>query len=223
VTLTEPSRAQQQIARRVAESRATVPTLALRASIDMLAAAQLLAGLAGEDAAPTYADLTIKACALALADHPLANGGYRDGHYERYGRVNVGLVVDLRGGMLAPTIFDADRKSLAQIAREADELIRRARSGEITSPELAGGTFTISDAGALGLRSADAVIVPPQAAALSIGAVESRPVVRGAEVVIGEQMDVELACDHRILFGAQAADLLARIRALLEEPQQLVD
>ena len=159
---------------------------------------------------------------LALAGHPLANGAYRDGHYERYGAStsrssSTCAAACSRRRSSTPT---ANRSS--QIAQEADELIRRARSGEITSPELAGGTFTLSDAGALGLRSADAVIVPPQAAALSIGAVEPRPVARGGELVVREQMDVELACDHRILFGSQAADFLARIRALLEDPQQLV-
>ena len=221
VTVSEPTRAQQQIARRVAESRATVPTVALRATIDMAAAAELLASLSAADPAPTHADLVVEACGRALAERPIANGAYRDGHYERYGRVNVGLVVDVPGGLLTPTIFDADRKALEQIAREARDLARRARSGEITSPELAGGTFTLSDAGALGVRSADALIVPPQAAALSIGAVEARPVARDGEVVVREQMDVELACDHRVLFGAQAAELLARIRALLEDPAQL--
>jgi pyruvate dehydrogenase E2 component (dihydrolipoamide acetyltransferase) len=221
VTVTEPTRAQQQIARRVAESRATVPVLALRTTVDMEAAAELLAALAGSGEAPTYTDLVIAACGRALAGHPLANGAYRDGHYERYARVNVGLVIDTPGALITPTVFDADRKPLEQIARETRELARRARSGEITPPELAGGTFTVSDAASVGVRSADAVITPPQAAALSMGAVEARPAALGGELVIREQMDVELACDHRILFGSHAAALLTRIRTLLEHPAQL--
>ena len=221
VTVTEPGRAQQQIARRVAESRATIPALTLRATIDMGASAELLAGLAGSPAPPGYTDLVVRACGLALAEHPIANGAYRDGHFERYARVNIGLVVDVPGGLLTPTIFDANTKTIEQIAAESRSLTGRARDGTITSPELAGGTFTVSDFGAFGARSADAVIVPPHAAALAIGAVERRPLADGDAVVVREQMDVELACDHRILYGSQAADLLRLIRELLEDPRRL--
>ena len=124
VTVTEPGRAQQQIARRVAESRATIPALTLRATIDMGASAELLAGLAGSPAPPGYTDLVVRACGLALAEHPIANGAYRDGHFERYARVNVGLVVDVPGGLLTPTIFDANDKTIEQIAAESRSLTR---------------------------------------------------------------------------------------------------
>ncbi len=149
----------------------------------------------------------MKACASALAEHPSANGAYRDGRFERYSRVNVGIAVAASDTLVVPTIFDADGKGLEQIARESIALTGRVRSGEITPPELAGGTFTVSNLGMFGVRSFEAVINPPQAAVLAVGAIEPRPVARDGGVVTREQMDVELACDHRILYGAQAAEL----------------
>jgi pyruvate dehydrogenase E2 component (dihydrolipoamide acetyltransferase) len=170
---------------------------------------------------PSYNDLIVKACAIALAEHPKANGAYRDARFERYERVNVGIAVAAEGALVVPTIFDADRKGLAQIATESRALAERVRAGVITPPELSGGTFTVSNLGMYGVRSFEAVINPPQAAILSVGALEQRPVVRDGEVVVRHVLDVELACDHRILYGAEAAEFLARIRGILEAPLSL--
>ena len=170
---------------------------------------------------PSFNDLVVKACAIALAEHPSANGAYRDGKFERYARVNIGVAVAADGSLVVPTIFDADRKGLAQIASEARALAERVRASAITPPELSGGTFTVSNLGMYGVRSFEAVINPPQAAILSVGALEPRPVVRDGEVVVRQQMDIELACDHRILYGAQAAEFLARVRGILEAPLSL--
>ncbi len=223
VTITELTRAQQLIARRMAESRATVPTYTLRVSIDMRACVELRAGLnaSGAEIVPTYNDLVVKACASALAEHPRANGAYRDGHFERYSRVNVGIAVATQDTLVVPTVFDADRKRLGQIAQETRTLADRVRAGTITPPELAGGTFTVSNLGMFGVRSFEAVVNPPQAAILSVGALAPRAVARGDAVVVREQMDVELSCDHRILYGAQAAEFLGHVRALLEEPLRM--
>ena len=223
VTVTEPTRAQQQTARRVAESRAIVPAVTLRATIDMQACAELRAGLAASasEVVPSYDDLVIKACATALAAHTSVNGGYRDGKFESHSRINVGFVVADAKSLITPTIFDADRKRLGQIADETRTLTERSRSGEITPPELAGGTFTVSSLGDFGVRSFEAIISPSQAAILAVGAVEQRPAARDGAVVLREQMDVELSCDHRILHGAQAAAFLALVRELLEEPLRM--
>ena len=223
VALTELSRTQALIARRMAESRATVPSFTLRATIDMDACVALRTALkdSGAPVVPSYNDLIVKACAIALAEHPTANGAYRDGHFERYSRVNIGIAVAAQDSLIVPTIFDADHKGLAQIASEARTLAERVRTGEITPPELSGGTFTVSNLGMYGVRSFEAVINPPQAAILSIGALEPRPAVRDGQITIVSQMDVELACDHRILYGAHAAELLARIRQILETPLTL--
>jgi pyruvate dehydrogenase E2 component (dihydrolipoamide acetyltransferase) len=165
--------------------------------------------------------MVIKACALALREFPRANGAYRDGRFELYSRVNVGVAVAGQDALVVPTVFDADRKGLRQIASEARALAARVREGEITPPELSGGTFTVSNLGMFGIDSFSAVINSPQAGILAVGAIKERPVVRDGEIGTAHLMSVTLACDHRILYGADGAEFLARIRALLEEPVSL--
>ena len=132
--------------------------------------------------------------------------------------INVGVAVAARDALVVPTIFDADRKGLRQIATEARALAGRVREGTITPPELSGGTFTVSNLGMYGITNFSAVINPPQAAILAVGAIEERPVVRDGEITTAHLMGVTLACDHRILYGADGAEFLGRVRALLEEP-----
>jgi len=163
----------------------------------------------------------VKACALALREHPRANGSYRDGRVQLHSRVNVGVAVAAQDALVVPTLFDADEKSLGEIARETRALAERVRSGSITPPELGGGTFTVSNLGMYGVRSFTAIINPPQATILSVGSLEPRAVVRGDDVVARQTMLITLGCDHRILYGADAARFLARIRELLEAPAAL--
>jgi pyruvate dehydrogenase E2 component (dihydrolipoamide acetyltransferase) len=229
VTIQEPTRVQQVIARRMAESKATVPEFTLRMEIDMEACVDLrtqLKGLGGD--VPSYNDMVVRACALALREFPRANGSYRDGRFELHSRVNVGIAVAATDALVVPTIFDADRKSLREIARESRALAERVRAGTVTPPELSGGTFTVSNLGMYGVTDFTAVINPPQAAILAVGALAPRAVVRdtpsgaqAAELVARNTMAVTLACDHRILYGADAAQFLARIRVLLEQPLAL--
>ena len=221
--VTELTRTQSLIARRMAESRATVPAFTLRATVDMTACVEMRTQLkaSGSQVVPSFNDLVVKAAAIALAEHPKANGAYRDGNFEHYSRVNVGVAVAAEGSLVVPTVFDADKKGLAQIAAETRALAERVRTGQITPPELSGGTFTVSNLGMFGVRSFEAVINPPQAAILSVGALEPRPVVRDGDITVRQQMDVELSCDHRILYGADAAQFLARIRQILEAPLAL--
>jgi len=225
VSYEELSKTQQVIARRMAESKATAPHFYLRASVDMGQAVEgrrKLKALAAEDSVvPSFNDMVVKACALALREHPRANGAYRDGRFELYSRVNVGVAVAAKDALVVPTVFDADRKGLRQIASESRGLAQRVRGGQITPPELSGATFTVSNLGMYGIDGFSAVINPPQAAILAVGAIEERPVVRDGEVTTAHLMQLDLACDHRILYGAPAAEFLARIRALLEEPLSL--
>ena len=171
--------------------------------------------------------MVVKACALALRESPRANGGYRDGRLQLHSRVNVGVAVageaDGPAGatLVVPTVFDADQKSLGEIARETRALAGRVRDGSITPPELGGGTFTVSNLGMFGVSAFTAIINPPQAAILSVGSLGPRAVVRDGEVQARNTMTVTLACDHRILYGADAAHFLARIRELLEAPAAL--
>jgi len=225
VRVEDLTKTQQVIARRMAESKATVPEFTLEMEIDMERAVELRAQLkavAGEDGVvPSYNDMVVKACALALREFPRANGAYRDGRFELYSRVNVGVAVAAQDALVVPTVFDADQKSLGEIAREARALAERVRAGVVTPPELSGGTFTVSNLGMFGISNFTAVINPPQAAILAVGALEPRAVVRDGELVARHTMGVTLACDHRILYGAPAAEFLRRIRELLEQPLAL--
>ncbi|HEX8103948.1 MAG TPA: dihydrolipoamide acetyltransferase family protein [Solirubrobacteraceae bacterium] len=223
VSVEELTRLQQVVARRMAESKATAPEFVLNAEIDMEAAVALRRelkdmALSSERPAPSFNDMVVKACALALREFPRANGAYRDGRFELYSRVNVGIAVAGQDALIVPTIYDADRKSLGEIARDARTLAERVRANAITPPELSGGTFTVSNLGMYGIKSFTAVINPPQAAILAVGAMTPRAVVRDGEVTVRNIMDVTLACDHRILYGADAAQFLGRIRELLEQP-----
>ena len=225
VSYEQPSKLQSVVARRMAESKATAPHFYLRASVDMSEAVSgraKLKELASEGSVvPSFNDMVVKACALALREHPRANGAYRDGRFELYSRVNVGVAVAAKDALVVPTLFDADRKGLRQIATESRALAAKVREGQITPPELSGATFTVSNLGMYGIDGFSAVINPPQAAILAVGAIEERPVVRGGEIATAHLMQVDLACDHRILYGAPAAEFLARVRSLLEEPLSL--
>jgi pyruvate dehydrogenase E2 component (dihydrolipoamide acetyltransferase) len=223
VSVQELSRTQQVIARRMAESKATVPEFTITTEVDMEAAValrgQLKAVSEGSDApVPSYNDMVVKACAIALREYPRANGSYKDGHFELYSRVNIGVAVAAQDALVVPTVFDADKKSLGEIARDGRALAERVRSGVVTPPELSGGTFTVSNLGMFGVTEFVAVINPPQAAILAVGKMEPRAIVRDGELVARNTMNITLSCDHRILYGADAAGFLARIKALLEQP-----
>ena len=222
VTVEELSKLQQVVARRMSESKATAPHFYLQAEIDMSAAVdgrKQLKELAGEgEVVPSFNDMVVKACALALKEFPRANGSYKDGRFELYSRVNVGVAVAAQDALVVPTVFDADKKGLRQIASETRALAGRVRDGSITPPELSGGTFTVSNLGMYGISNFSAVINAPQAGILAVGEIAERPVVRDGELATAHLMGVTLACDHRILYGADGAQFLARIRALLEEP-----
>jgi pyruvate dehydrogenase E2 component (dihydrolipoamide acetyltransferase) len=212
VRVVDLTRTQQVVARRMAESKATVPDFTLNVDVDMTLAVDLRAQLkAVSDPAPSFNDMIVRACALALREFPRANGAYRDGKWELYSRVNVGIAVAAQDSLVVPTVFDADRQTVAEIAAATKRLAERVRSGEITPPELSGGTFTVSNLGMYGITSFTAVINPPQAAILAVGAIDTHRVMR-----------LTLSCDHRILYGADAAQFLARIRELLEQPVALL-
>ena len=224
-TYEDLSKLQSTIARRMAESKATAPHFYLQAEIDMsqaVAARARVKAAAGEgEVVPSFNDMVVKACALALREHPRANGAYRDGRFELYSRVNVGVAVAAQDALVVPTVFDADRKGLRQIAAESRALAQKVRDGQITPPELSGGTFTVSNLGMYGIDNFSAVINTPQAAILAVGAITERPVVRDGQTTTAHLVRVNLACDHRILYGAPAAEFLARVHTLLEEPLSL--
>jgi pyruvate dehydrogenase E2 component (dihydrolipoamide acetyltransferase) len=219
----ELTKLQQTVARRMAESKATAPHFYLQAEFDMTAAVEGRAKLKAQakegEVVPTFNDMVVKACALALREHPRANGAYRDGRIELYSRINVGVAVAAQDALIVPTVFDADQKGLRRIATETRALAARVRDGQITPPELSGGTFTVSNLGMYGISNFAAVINTPQAGILAVGEVKAKPVVTDSgEIEARQLMGVTLACDHRILYGADGAIFLARVRELLEEP-----
>jgi pyruvate dehydrogenase E2 component (dihydrolipoamide acetyltransferase) len=223
VEIHELTRLQQTVSRRMAESKATAPDFTLTVDVDMTLAVELRSRLKDvtEDA-PSYNDMVVKAAATALREHPRVNAAYRDGKFELYSRVNVGIAVAAQDALVVPTIFDADRKSLGQIARDARVAAEKVRAGRITPPEVAGGTFTVSNLGMFGIDEFTAVINPPQAAILTVGALKKRPAVDDSgRVVARDQIRLSLISDQRILYGADAAEFLARVRQLLEQPLAL--
>jgi pyruvate dehydrogenase E2 component (dihydrolipoamide acetyltransferase) len=220
----QPTRLQQVVARRMTE-QAAVPVFQVQTEVRMDAALALraeLKALAGDAPAPSVNDLVVRACALALRDHELVNGSFRDGAYVLYDHVNIGIAVASDEGLVVATIPDTDTKSLGQIAQESRALAARARSGKSTPADLTGGTFTVSNLGMFGMTQITAVINPPQAAILGVGA--ARPVLaRGSdgEIVDEQLLALNLSCDHRILNGADGSRFLADVKALLETPLRM--
>ena len=210
----------------MAESRATVPDIELRAEIDMTAAVALREQLRelAADPLPSFNDLIVKAAALALREFPRVGGAYRDGQFETYGRVNVGIAVAAPDALVVPTVFDADIKSRgARSPQTTRALAARVRDGSITPAELSGATFSISNLGMYGIDSFSAVINSPQAAILAVGALRKRPVVLDSgEIVARDTVQLALACDHRIVYGVDGAQFMARLRELLQAPLSLL-
>lgn len=216
---------QRTIAERMSRSRSEIPEFTLEAEIDMESAARMRDDLreAGGEPLPSFNDLVVRAAALALREFPGLNASYADGTVRRYGRVNVGVAVATDEALLVPTIVDADEKSIFELAAESRRLAEKVRGRSIGPDDLADGTFTVSNLGMFGVRRFTAVINHPQAAILAVGEVAVRPTVGpGGSLIAGRLMDVALSCDHRAVYGADAARFLQRLRNLLEHPVQLV-
>jgi pyruvate dehydrogenase E2 component (dihydrolipoamide acetyltransferase) len=216
------TRAQQVIARRMAEAKATVPHFQVQTEVVLDALLELRGRLkAHTDQAPSINDFIVKASATALREFPLANGSYREGRFELHDRINVGVAVATDNVLIVPTVVDADWRSLGAIASETRRLAGAVRAGTITPAELSGATFTVSNLGMYGMTAITPVVNLPEAAILGVGS--ARPVLaRGDGGIVDRQlMTLTLSCDHRILYGAGAAQFLSRIRELLEQPLRL--
>jgi pyruvate dehydrogenase E2 component (dihydrolipoamide acetyltransferase) len=206
----EATRAQQTAARRVAESKATIPHIQVDTEVDLTAALAHIGESVG------VADVAVAAVGVALREFPRVNGSYRDGRYETYPNVNVGIAVESEGATVFAAIADADTKDAATIGVQARELERAASAASLKAPQLSGTTFAITDLTESGVRAADPVINPPHAAAMTLGGVRDGVVVRDGAVVPTKVLTATLACDHRILSARQAAAFLDRFRELLE-------
>ncbi|HEX5191781.1 MAG TPA: dihydrolipoamide acetyltransferase family protein [Solirubrobacteraceae bacterium] len=213
------NRTQSIVARRMSESRQTIPDFALGVDVDMSECLRMRSELkALADPAPSLNDLIVKACALALRRHPRANGSFTEDGFELHPRVNVAVAVAAEDALVAPVVADADRKTVGQIAADTRRLIEAVRGGHIAPADLEGGTFTVSNLGMYGIDRFEGIINPPQAAILCVGAVADRPVAVDGELAIRPIVSMTLASDHRILYGADAAAFLSDVRRLLERP-----
>jgi pyruvate dehydrogenase E2 component (dihydrolipoamide acetyltransferase) len=210
-TVAEPTRYERSVARRSAEIRATVPDAEFTTVVAMDAAA----AAAAQAGVPVTA-LILAATAAALREVPRLNGAYRDGRFELYSRVNLGVTVAGDGVYVVPTMFDSDHKSASELASELADYRARAQTDRLESSELTGATFTVTDLSGDELVSGAPLIVGGQAGGLSAGVLRSVPVVRDGAVVAGQELVLTLAVDHRIAQAPDAGRFLAAIRRTLE-------
>ena len=212
------------IARRLAESIGPVPTFYLSAEYDLTRVTDMRVAMAaiGPEYKVSVNDIVMKAVAVALTRHPEVNSHWMGDKIRQHHRVHVGMAVAIPEGLITPVIFDADGKGLSQISQEARELAKRARDRKLQPHEYTGATMSVSNLGMLGIDEFTAIINPPEAAILAVGAVEDKAVVVSGAVEVRKRMRVTMSCDHRVIDGALGAQFLQTLRRLIENPLMLV-
>jgi pyruvate dehydrogenase E2 component (dihydrolipoamide acetyltransferase) len=217
----QPTRLRQTIARRMSESKRSAPHFYVSVDIN---ADKMLAErkrLNAKGARVSINDLLIKAVALAAVEHPNVNSAYIDDRVRRFKRVDVGIAIATENGLLSPAILDCAAKDVVKISEEAQDLAERARSGHLRPEEYGGGTITLSNLGMYGTDQFLAIINPPQALIVSVGAAADRVVVKAAKPAVAKVMTAWAAADHRVLDGAEVAQFMATLRELVEDPKRL--
>lgn len=179
---------------------------------------RMTAALAAKGDGITVSDLIVRACAVALAEHPAVNAWFADDAITRVNEVNVGLAVDTPKGLMVPVIYGADKLDLRGIAAARSDMVRRAHAGGLKMPDISGGTFTVSNLGMLGIDSFDAILNVPQVAILAVGATKPAPVPYEGGLAWIPTARYTLTCDHRALDGATSARFLDSVRCALEAP-----
>lgn len=213
------------IARRLSEAKQTVPHFYLTVEVELdavLSLRQRLNGRSGAESKLSVNDFIVKAAALALRRVPAANAMWTDEAILRFAEVDISVAVATDGGLITPVVRQADRKGLATISGEVKQLAAKARDGKLTPEEYQGGSFTISNLGMYGITQFSAIVNPPQACILAVGAGEPRPVVRDGTVQVRTLMTCTLSVDHRAVDGAVGAEFLAAFKPLIEDPLQLM-
>ena len=217
------SQMRKAIARRLAESKFTSPHFYETIDIDMKRAIDARGALNElSDVKISFNDFVVKACAAALRRHPAINSSWLGDKMVQHGDVHVAVAVAIDDGLITPVIKHADKKGLAQISRETKDLAGRARDKKLQPDEFEGSTFTISNLGMFGIEEFTAIINPPNAAILAVGAIRDVPVVEKGMVVPGKRMKVTLSSDHRLVDGATAAEFLNSVRTFLENPPTML-
>lgn len=218
------SQMRKTIAKRLAESKFTAPHFYLNIDIDMASAMEARKRI-NEMIQPdkvSFNDLVIKACAAALKRHPSVNSSWMGDHIRRNHDINIGVAVAVDEGLLVPVIHAADQKSLTQINEEVGHFAEKARDKKLQPEEMQGNTFTISNLGMMGIEDFTAIINPPDACILAVGAIRETAVVENGEIVPGHRMKVTLSCDHRVVDGATGAKFLADLKSMLEDPLRMI-
>jgi pyruvate dehydrogenase E2 component (dihydrolipoamide acetyltransferase) len=212
------------IARRLSESIGPIPTFYLTAEYDLERVSELRSAMAevGDEYKVSFNDIIMKAVATALVQHPECNAHWLGDRIRAFNRVHLGMAVATDDGLIVPVIFDAGSKGLRDIAAESRELAKRARERKLKPEEYTGSTFSVSNLGMFGIDQFTAIINPPEAGILAIGAVEKKQVVIKGEIEIRNRLRVTMSCDHRVIDGAIGARFLQTLRRLLENPLMLV-
>jgi pyruvate dehydrogenase E2 component (dihydrolipoamide acetyltransferase) len=212
------------IAKRMPLSKAPVPHFYVTSEIAMDQAWGLREQLNGLEGQPKISlnDLVVRACALALLQHPGVNASFQGDSIRVFHRVHMGIAVALDDGLITPVLRDAHAKSLAQLAVESRDLAERARQRKLRAQELSGATFSISNLGMFDVADFSAIINPPEGAILAVGSVRKVPVVTDDGLGVGRRMALTLSCDHRVMDGAMGAQFLQDVKRLLEEPLRLL-
>jgi pyruvate dehydrogenase E2 component (dihydrolipoyllysine-residue acetyltransferase) len=214
------------VAARMAQAKQTVPHFYVESEIDMTRAMQLRAelndGLADRGEKISVNDLIVRACAIALIEHPQAHRSYVDGQHAYHQHANIGIAVALDDGLIVPVLVAADTLTVREISAATRDLAGRAREGKLKQREIEGGTFTVSNLGMFDVANFEAIINPPESAILAVGATAARPAVVDGEIVARQIMRVTLSCDHRACSGADGAKLLQTVKRYLQAPSLLL-
>jgi len=212
------------IAERLQQAKSSIPHIYVRQEIDAGPLVEAYAQLKNGQVKVTFNDFIIRACALALREHPAANSGFDSTNQSiiLFKTIDISVAVTVEGGLITPIIRHADYKNLGEISLEIKELAARARAGKLKPEEYKGGSFTISNMGMLGVSDFAAIINPPQAAILAIGGIEDCARVKNGAVAPGKRMNIILSADHRVLDGVDAAKFIKTIQKYLENPVLLL-
>jgi pyruvate dehydrogenase E2 component (dihydrolipoamide acetyltransferase) len=218
------TRMQQTIARRMVQSKTTVPHFYVTVEVDMAEAARLREQLiqAWPEVRLGFTEMIVKAVAIALEAYPIVNASWHEDHLVYHQDVNVGVAVAVERGLLVPVLHQVNRTSLRALAKSIKELVQRTREGHSLPGDFEGGTFSVSSLGQYPIESFLAIINPPESAILSVSRIEKKPVARGDEIVLSERVNLSLSCDHRVFYGHDAAEFATKLKETLEQPLSLL-
>jgi pyruvate dehydrogenase E2 component (dihydrolipoamide acetyltransferase) len=215
---------QQTIARRMVQSKTTVPHFYVTVEADLAEATRLREQLikAWPEVRLGFSEMIVKAVAIALEAYPLVNASWHDDHIVYHEDVNVGVAVAVESGLLVPVLHQVNRTNLRALAKSIKDLVQRTREGHSKPGDFEGGTFSVSSLGQYPIENFLAIVNPPESAILTVSRIEKKPVARGDEIVLSERVHLSLSCDHRVFYGHDAAEFMTKLKDVLEQPFSLL-